>query len=84
MFYCHIQILSKFSKLIPLKTIIARNQKKNCCCRQVWSLSDEIFKNLDDLILKLLLMFFYNFDDFVVLNMTLKYVMFLKKLPCSI
>ena len=29
-------------------------------------------------------MFFYNLDDFAVLNMTLKYVMFLKKFPCFI
>ena len=27
-------------------------------------------------------MFFYNFRDFVALNMTLKYVMFLKKMHC--
>ena len=29
-------------------------------------------------------MFFYNIDDFVVLNMTLQYVLFLRKLPCFI
>ena len=77
-FLRHVQIWSKFSKLISDLNISDIPSKKNCCYWEVWTTSCKLDKSLCMSNLFELLIFLCIVADFFILNMTVKYGMFQK------